>query len=361
MKILLSGMLNHSGGYSELTRNLALCLNDLGALAELEIRDKDIFQAIPIENFCSKEYLELEKKLTGDKAKVYTAKPDAVIQFCPPFMFQPVPEGLTKNIGFSMFETRMPEGWFNAVSRLNHLVLHDEFQLGVFGGNGMAERGAPNVMRHLWTPWIDKPKAYPYKNMQPFLLTVGVARMHKNQSKVIEAYRMIKAEFPGLLLVIKAITEDPEYDDYRNLIAGDPDIRVLPGTYSTAAMDNLYQNCSAYISASMCEGLDMPAVKAAMCGKPVVAGWHTGHMSWMPENHVSLVTKEIDMSTVKNIHPRYREPNMRGFDCDIVHLAAHMRSALTPGEAAGYMIDTSNLFTREACKNSLDKLLKSIA
>lgn len=357
MNVMLSTMLHHSGGYSELARNTALCLNDLDALAVLRIVDQNVFQAMPIDQFCSPEYIKLEQKIAAQQAKQYKRIPETLIQFAPPFMMQPTPEGIKQNIGITMFETRAPLDWFKCLNHLNHLALHDKFQAALFDG------GAEHVVRHNWSPWIENPldNLMTSVSTPPYILSVGVARVHKNHSKIIDAYRMIKKDFPGLLLVIKAITEDPEYDDYRVKIADDPDIRVIPGPYSTIAMNNLYAHCSAYVSASMCEGLDMPAVKAAMCGKPVVAGWHSGHMSWIPATHPSLVTHQVDLSTFLNVHPRYREPKMFGYDVITAHLAEHMRAALTPGEADDFKIDMTGKFTRKECVKSLDILLKSLA
>ena len=361
MKITLSGLLHHSGGYSELTRNLALVLNDLGVLASIDALDKGNFQGMPLDTFCSKEYLELEAKLAKDADKTYAPKADTILQVTPPFMFKPAPAGIKKNIGITMFETRVPKDWFTAVNNLTHLVVHDQFQQDLF-----KKYAAVDI--HRWTPYVSNPHeiGVDLRFGQPdaqFLLTVGVARVHKNQSKIIQAFNLIRKEFPKVKLVIKAITEEQQYDDYRALVAGDSDIIVIPSNYSTVAMDNLYQRCAAYVSASMCEGLDMPAIKAAMCGKPIIAGWHTGHMSWVPEKHLSLITKKVDMSGMHNIHPRYREPDMCGYDCDVPHLAEHMHVVLSgAAEIEAFKIpEVATMFSRIRCTISIGKLLKDIA
>lgn len=354
MKVSLSGMLYHSGGYSELTRNLALVLDDLGVLSELHARDSKIFQQIPVTEFWSPEYQELHKRITAEK--FYRGKSDVFIQFCPPFMFQPTPPDFRANVGFTMFETRMPEGWNEFVNKLSHLVVHDAFQARIL------EHTKPKILPY-WMPWVSDPSETPLNPayIAPnFILTVGVARVHKNQSKIIKAFNNLREEFPALRLVIKAMTEDPEFDDYRDAIIGDPNIIVLPNNYSTEAMGMLYKRCSVYVSASMCEGLDMPAIKAAMCGAPVVAGRHTGHASWIPSTHPSLETLPVDMSEIPNIHPRYREKDMVGFDCTVEELTKHIRAALMPETRERYLINLGNTFSRKVSATYMASILSHI-
>ena len=349
--IAFSGILTHSGGYSELTRNVAEILAEHDYLRRLDIRDVATFQPLPLETFCSANFLQIKNKLAD--AKPFYDAPNTVIQFVPPFMMIPAD---TLNVGITMFETRVPDKWFDNLKHVKYLLLHDAFQRDLF-----ARPGCPKIIP--WEPWVSDPMDFPPPislEIVPgnkFFLTVGVARVHKNHSKIIEAFKDFRKGNPEYYLVIKSITEDKEYDDYRDQL-DDDHIIVIPGPYSVAAMNALYVNCAAYVSASMCEGLDMPAIKAAKCGKPVLMGRHTGHIDWMPADMSELKTTPIDLSLLPHVHPRYREGKMPGYDTTTTELLKHMH--LMTDSPNMYKADLRERFTRKRCEESLVKALATI-
>ena len=353
IKFTFSSLFLHAGGYSELARNLAIVLDELGALAKLDIRDGKNFQSLPINQICGEEFMKLKAKFAEDH---FYPTPTAVLQFVPPFMMLPCKDA--PNVGITMFETQVPESWYANLKHLQYLAVHDDFQKQLFAK-------APVKLLD-WSPWVSNPLHHSFKSDSDivpgnkYFLTVGVARVHKNQGKIIDAFREFRKSHPEYYLVIKAITEDAEYDDYRNKLTADDHVYVLPGPISTPAIDKLYCYCHAYISASMCEGLDMPAAKAMMAGKPVIMARHTGHQSWMPKYFSEMDTTAVNLSTLKSIHPRYREPNMMGYDMSVEEILRHMEASVAYLGDYTAATDDCMVFSRGACKESMRKIIEML-
>lgn len=353
-RVAVSSILHHSGGYSELARNLCRALFDLNALKDIELRDGTNFQPIPYETFCSEEYVAMEKFL---KERREFSACNMLIQMLPPFMFYNTNEGIM-NVGCCMFETRVPDSWFERLKEVSYLLVHDEFQRQLFS------RVKEKLIN--WTPWVNKPNGIKYLKKERIILSVGVARVHKNMGKLIQAFGNLRLE--DWRLVIKCSTEDPEGDDFRRLAAETPNVTVICGPLSTQAMDNLYENCDLYVSPTMCEGLNMPAIKAGMLNKPMIIAKHSGHVDWLADEIIDRVhilpRKELDMSTLPCIHPRYREKNMPGYDCTVEQIEDKLLFAVGDIEddfAPDYGEYFVKKYSRGACRESLKKALEIIS
>lgn len=332
MKVIFSGILLHEGGYSELSRNIVVCLEKAGVLVGIDARDRTMILRAPPTGYVNQEFQEIYDKYA--KQRVYMQEPDTLVQMVPPFMMIK-PSGKVRNIGITMFETRVPEKWFQimAEKKLDRLLLHDEYQDELFMGT------LNNLEKRRWRPWVLEPQSlYPpisTPNLLPrkYILSVGVARVHKNQRKLIMAFLRLKEQKridEEVELIIKTLKEDYEGDEFRDLLVGRSDIRVLTGPISSTAIDYLYRNASLYVCPTMCEGLNMPAIKSAMCGVPVVLGHHTGHQ-WMRDLNiprVELSGQPVDMSTIPKIHPRYREGDMTGYAYTVEEIMDRISEAL---------------------------------
>ena len=356
MKVVFSGILLHEGGYSELSRGVITCLHKMGVLVGIEAMDSKMSFRCPPHAYTSKEFQEIYDYHA--KPKTYKVQPDVLMQMVPPFMMVK-PNFPCRNVGITMFETRVPEKWFPAVNQLDLLLLHDNYQDELFKNCTAAKKR--------WRPWVLAPELsdYDLKLPKPYILNVGVARVHKNQRKLIQAFIAAKerkhiADYWNL--VVKTLKEDNEGDEFRDLLVGRSDIFIIPGPISQRAIDVLYHNASLYICPTMCEGLNMPAIKSTMAGKPIILGPHTGH-GWIEEIDTDvrmLYCAKVDMTELPNIHPRYREGMMFGYDCSqdelmlaLIEKAGHEDRRSTPL----WQKKTTEYFGEEECRKSLELAL----
>jgi trehalose synthase len=115
---------------------------------------------------------------------------------------------------------------------------------------------------------------------RPLLLQVSRFDPWKDPTGVIDAYRSVKLEVPGvqLALVGSMATDDPEgwriYEDVVAHAAGDPDIKILSNLDGVGSPEvNAFQRASEVVlQKSLREGFGLTVSEALWKGVPVVGG-----------------------------------------------------------------------------------------
>jgi 1,2-diacylglycerol 3-alpha-glucosyltransferase len=103
----------------------------------------------------------------------------------------------------------------------------------------------------------------------PLLLFVGRIVPSKGIHLLIEAFRLVRQEVPGVKLIIVG---HPYYKGYfMKLRSMADDSVIFAGHVSEEDLPYYYADCDLYVTCSLWEGFNRPLVEAQMCGKAVVA------------------------------------------------------------------------------------------
>jgi glycosyltransferase involved in cell wall biosynthesis len=94
---------------------------------------------------------------------------------------------------------------------------------------------------------------------------------HKNLDRLIEAFALLRAQHPDLLLVL-AGRKDANYEriEEEAYIAGVKNL-VFTGFVSDRKLRWLYEQCEAYVFPSLSEGFGLPGLEAMRHGAAVVS------------------------------------------------------------------------------------------
>ena len=110
------------------------------------------------------------------------------------------------------------------------------------------------------------------------LLYVGGISPHKNLSKLIESFSMVRSKCGGdlKLVLVGDYKDDPFLSDYPNLKASVGKLELndsvlFTGYVSDGDLVHLYRAAEALVFPSIEEGFGLPAIEAMSCGTPVVA------------------------------------------------------------------------------------------
>lgn len=114
---------------------------------------------------------------------------------------------------------------------------------------------------------------------KPFIMYLGRPTPHKNLERLIEAFRLLRAQHPNLTLVL-AGKKDANY----KRIEADVQARGIKNVYFTDFVSEgqlrwLYNSCQAYVFPSLSEGFGLPALEAMAHGAPIVSS----NASCLPE------------------------------------------------------------------------------
>lgn len=115
---------------------------------------------------------------------------------------------------------------------------------------------------------------------RPYFLFVGVWMSHKNLVRLLDAYQIVRKEYPEVALVI---TGKP-VPGYSNLISYvrnsnlEKDV-IFPGFVPHSLLPALYAKSTALVFPSLYEGFGLPPLEAMLSGSPVVAA----NVSSLPE------------------------------------------------------------------------------
>jgi glycosyltransferase involved in cell wall biosynthesis len=104
-----------------------------------------------------------------------------------------------------------------------------------------------------------------------FIMYVGRPTPHKNLDRLIDAFVLLKQDYPDLKLVL-AGKKDANYQR----IEDNASKRGISGIVFTDFIDDyqlrwLYEKCQAYVFPSLSEGFGLPPVEAMLHGAPVAA------------------------------------------------------------------------------------------
>ncbi len=118
-----------------------------------------------------------------------------------------------------------------------------------------------------------KEKSEPIQELEnrQFIMYIGRPMPHKNLERLIEAFTLLRQQFPALQLVLagkldanyKQIQKNVEKQQIKNVIFTD--------FISDGQLRWLYENTSAYIFPSLSEGFGLPGLEAMVAGAPVVS------------------------------------------------------------------------------------------
>jgi glycosyltransferase involved in cell wall biosynthesis len=112
-----------------------------------------------------------------------------------------------------------------------------------------------------------------------YLLCVGSLQPHKNLARLIAAWRLVKAEFPGLELRVVGRPQ-PRFarDAALPELLATPGVKVL-GYLDESALADAYRGAALFCYPSLDEGFGLPLLEAMSLGTPVL----TSNVSCLPE------------------------------------------------------------------------------
>ena len=113
----------------------------------------------------------------------------------------------------------------------------------------------------------------------PYLLCVGSIPPHKNLARLIEAYQLVRTDYPDLeLKVVGRPVAQSGRDDKLSQLLSAPGVRVL-GYLSEADLARAYAGTRVFCYPSLEEGFGLPILEAMSADAPVV----TSNVSCLPE------------------------------------------------------------------------------
>ena len=148
--------------------------------------------------------------------------------------------------------------------------------------------------------------------LQPFLLTVGPAKAHKNLELAVEVLAEVRRTHPDLrLIMVGAVGRGLRNLHRRAAALGVEDAVVGLGFLRDEYLRELYGAADALLFPSKYEGFGIPPLEAMACGCPVVASNLTavpesvGEAGWLvdPENKeewVQVVSEVVARARVKD-------------------------------------------------------------
>jgi glycosyltransferase involved in cell wall biosynthesis len=104
-----------------------------------------------------------------------------------------------------------------------------------------------------------------------FLMYVGRPMPHKNLERLIDAFVLLQAQHPDLILVL-AGRKDSNYEKISsNVLRRSLKNIHFTGFVTDGQLKWLYENCAAYVFPSLSEGFGLPGLEAMLHGAPVVS------------------------------------------------------------------------------------------
>ena len=111
-------------------------------------------------------------------------------------------------------------------------------------------------------------KKYNLKNKK-VLLYVGRIAPHKGIHLLLKSFNIIKKQIPNAkLMIVGKPTFSMYYKQLKRIASKDV---IFTGFVPDEDLPYYYASCDVYVTASLWEGFNIPAVQAQACGKPVVA------------------------------------------------------------------------------------------
>ncbi|MDE1193930.1 MAG: glycosyltransferase family 1 protein [Pseudomonas sp.] len=110
----------------------------------------------------------------------------------------------------------------------------------------------------------------PLKDQPEYLLAVSSPSAHKNFSRMIQAFLMLRDHDDLQLHIVGGASDVFADDNLQRLASRDPRIRFL-GRLSDDQLIEQYQGATAFVFPSLYEGFGIPPLEAQACGCPVLA------------------------------------------------------------------------------------------
>lgn len=120
-------------------------------------------------------------------------------------------------------------------------------------------------------PITDTPEALPDLEGKQFIMYIGRPTPHKNLERLIEAFKLLRAQHPNLHLVL-AGKKDANYRRIEaNVNKNGTQGVIFTDFVNEGQLRWLYENCAAYVFPSLSEGFGLPGLEAMLHGAPVVS------------------------------------------------------------------------------------------
>jgi glycosyltransferase involved in cell wall biosynthesis len=131
--------------------------------------------------------------------------------------------------------------------------------------------GKINVTPLSAEPITDASTPLPSLQNKKFIMYVGRPMPHKNLDRLVQAFALVKAKHPELVLVL-AGKKDANYARLEASVKTQGLENVLFTDFvSEGTLRWLYENCQAYVFPSLSEGFGLPGLEAMLQGAPVVS------------------------------------------------------------------------------------------
>lgn len=128
-----------------------------------------------------------------------------------------------------------------------------------------------------------------YQLKKPILLYVGRLSPHKGVHLLIDAFKVVKKQYPNASLLI--VGKDTFNGYVKRLKKNAPSGVVFTGVVSDEELPYFYGAADIYTTATLWEGYNMPIKQAQMCGKKVAAFDVGSHLEVVEKNKGKLVKK----------------------------------------------------------------------
>lgn len=117
----------------------------------------------------------------------------------------------------------------------------------------------------------DEPEPMPEFTNKQYIMYLGRPMTHKNLTRLIDAFAILKESHPDLHLILAGKTDALfKRHEKETKQKGIEDVHFT-GFVSDAQLRWLYEHCRAYIFPSLSEGFGLPALEAMNHGAPVVS------------------------------------------------------------------------------------------
>jgi glycosyltransferase involved in cell wall biosynthesis len=115
---------------------------------------------------------------------------------------------------------------------------------------------------------------------KPFIFHVGNPFPHKNLTRLVEAFALVKKEIPDLQLIFSC-KKEYFYEQLMKEIKDSPvlDSILFPGFVSDESMRWMFENAESYVLPTLSEGFGIPGLEAMENGCPLVSS----HATCLPE------------------------------------------------------------------------------
>jgi glycosyltransferase involved in cell wall biosynthesis len=147
----------------------------------------------------------------------------------------------------------------------------------------------------------------------PVVLSVGSLRRIKGHDILIEAVRLIRAQYPDLEFNVVIVGEGPLRREYERMSQGLP--ISFPGFHEDVVW--MYQAADIYCQPSRAEGLPNAVIEAMSCGLPIVAADVGGVDDLVSKANGLLCGPEDAKSLACALHAMLTDPAVRATLADV--------------------------------------------